>query len=237
MKKLTYIVFASALAIGMGACQHEPLIPESPIDPNGGGGGGGGEPCEPGVVYFENDVWPIIQSSCAYTGCHGGGSAQDGIDLSSYQAMMNSDVITAFSLGGSELYEVITENDPDKVMPPPPNAELTQEQIDLISAWIQQGALNNSCDSECDLLDVTFSGTVQPIIQQSCQGCHSGASPQGGISLTNYTQIQGFANSGALYGTVSHAAGYTAMPYNQPQLDDCKVEQIRLWVEAGAPNN
>lgn len=232
MNKLTYVFAAFALAFGMGACQHEPLVPETP-DPDGNGN----QPCETGVVYFENDVWPIIQSNCAFSGCHGGGSAQDGVNLSSYQAMMNSGVISAFSLGGSDLYEVITEDDPDKIMPPPPNAELTQDQINTISTWIQQGALNNACDGACDLLDVTFAGTIQPIIQQSCQGCHSGASPQGSVSLTSYAQIQGYANSGALYGSVNHDAGYTAMPYNQPQLDDCKVEQIRLWVEAGAPNN
>lgn len=230
MRPISQLLQLLLITVFLFGCQHESLVPEPPLSDEL-------LPCEPGVVYFENDVWPIIQSNCAFSGCHGGGSAQDGVSLSSYQAMMNSNVISAFSLGGSDLYEVITEDDPDKIMPPPPSAELTQDQINTIAAWIQQGALNNACVDGCNLLGVTFAGSIQPIIQQSCQGCHSGASPQGGVSLTNYTQIQGYATTGALYGTMNHDPGYTAMPFNQPQLDDCKVEQIRLWVEAGAPNN
>ncbi|MEY4144239.1 MAG: hypothetical protein RLZZ335_91, partial [Bacteroidota bacterium] len=46
----------------------------------------------------------------------------------------------------SEIYEVITESDPDKMMPPPPYSPLSDSERAMIRRWIEQGALNNACN-------------------------------------------------------------------------------------------
>jgi hypothetical protein len=209
---------------------------------NGGGGGNNGN-CDPDTVYFQNDILPLLLSSCGTNGCHDEGTAQEGIILTSYLHVMQSDVVKAFDPNDSEMYEKITENDPDKRMPPPPRLPLNQGQIDMIYTWIAQGALDNSCDAgDCDTLNVTFSGTIFPMIQNRCYGCHSGPEPQSGISLENYASVSAAAaiapgNPGSLLGAVTGAQGNSPMPKNGPPLPDCNIEQIKKWIEDGMPDN
>lgn len=190
--------------------------------------------CDPDLVYFVNDVLPIIQSNCAISGCHGGGSAQDGVELSSYENIIQH--VNSGNAFDSDIYEAITDSDPDNIMPPPPNSPLTNEQIEIIRNWIDQGATNLEC-SDCDLTNVTYSQSVWPIIQNSCTGCHSGSSPQGGISLTNYDQVAQLAENGILFGVINHDAGYVPMPFNGQQLSVCKIDTIEEWINQGFPNN
>src|SRR5690606_3269572 len=108
------------LAIGLGvfavflipACVHEPILP---VDPGGNTGDTVivdpvDEPCLPDVVYFERDILPILRSNCAKSGCHDAISHQDGNVFDSYQNVMASDEVDPFDPGGSDLYEVITDN-------------------------------------------------------------------------------------------------------------------------------
>jgi hypothetical protein len=243
MKNLIYLLIP--LYFICISCEHDPVYTDVTNEDPGDGGPGDGDPgdgdgnndsCDPDVVYFVNDVKPIIVSNCAVTGCHGGGSAEDGIELSDYSGMM--EIIEAGDAEGSEMVEVITEDDPDDIMPPPPNLALTSEQIATIITWINQGAENNECTStECDLTNVTFSQTVWPIIQNSCTGCHSGANPQGNLSLTNYNEIADIAGSGFLSGVINHETGFVPMPFNSQQLDQCKIDQIDEWINQGFPDN
>ena len=193
-------------------------------------------PCDPDTVYFQNTILPIFQSNCAFSGCHNAASAQDGVVLISYESVMASGEIDPFDADDSDVYEDLLEDDLDKRMPPPPYDPLPWDQIQLIGQWINQGAQNNFCE-ECDLENVTFSNTIHPIIQLKCEGCHSGNSPQGGISLSNYSQIQAKALDGSLYAAVNHENGYTPMPLNGNQLPLCEIDQIALWIQDGAPNN
>lgn len=192
--------------------------------------------CSADTAYFVNDILPILQSNCAYSGCHDAISAKDGVILESYTSVINTADVDAFNADASSLYEVLNETNPNKIMPPPPNNTLTASQISAIALWINQGALNNACNS-CDTTGVSFSSVVSPIITNSCQGCHGATSPSGGISLSNYTEIKSAALDGSLYGTINHENGYVAMPYLQSKLSQCKIDQIRVWIEEGALEN
>jgi hypothetical protein len=244
------------MAIFAAGCKHEPLVVTPvPVDTtgnnggnnnggnNGGGGGGTGgqvDACDPDSVYFENDILPILISNCAKSGCHDAASHEDGVILDSYEHVMNTADVDPFDLDGGKLYEAITEDDSDDRMPPPPNAPLTSEQIALIAKWIMQGALNISCDvnaGSCDTSNVTYSGTIAPILQLYCTGCHSGSLLSGGIDLSVYTGVAAVAMNGSLEGAITHAAGYTPMPFGGNQLPDCEISQIIAWIDDGAPNN
>lgn len=197
-----------------------------------------GIPCDPDTAYFLNTIFPLLQSSCAISGCHDAATAADGVNLTTYTSIINTADVDPYNPQSSDLYEVITENDPDKRMPPPPRNPLNDDQIDAVYLWIMQGALNNYCDEiDCDSINVTYSGTVFPIIQNNCLGCHSGGSPSGGIFLETHANLVAVANTGQLLGVIRHQQGYPAMPPSGVQLSDCNIAQIQKWINDGTPNN
>jgi hypothetical protein len=245
-KSFFILGFALFLAFTYNGCKHEPqiVIPDPPgPDTTHTPPSDTTHPCDPDTAYFEADVLPILNSSCAKSGCHDATSHQEGIRLFSYEAVMASGIINPGNPNSSELYRKITETDPGDIMPPPPDAPLATNQIEIIRKWIAQGAQNLYCDEMCDTTNVTFSGVIWPeIINKYCLGCHSGTNASGGIHLENHSQVAAQAaipagQPGSLWGAVSHAAGNSAMPKNQPPLSDCKLAQLSKWIDDGSPNN
>ena len=97
-------------------------------------------------------------------------------------------------------------------------------------------------NENCDTTNVTFSGTIFPIINDNCIGCHSGSAPQGNIHLEDYATISAQAQIapgqfGSLYGAISHNPGNSPMPKNGTQLSDCRIKQVKVWIDAGTPDN
>ncbi|MFC1732388.1 hypothetical protein ACFL6I_18950 [candidate division KSB1 bacterium] len=196
------------------------------------------DPCDPDTSYFKNEVLPILLSSCAKSGCHDAITAEHNVILTDYTNIIQTGEVTPFDPSDSKLYEVITDSDPNDRMPSQPDAPLTSSQISIIYKWIIQGALNNSCDGgPCDSINVTYSGTVWPIVQNYCFGCHSGTTPQGNVSLDSYFTVAGAANDGSLYGAISHSPPYSFMPKNGQKLNNCNIAQIKKWIDEGAQNN
>jgi hypothetical protein len=94
----------------------------------------------------------------------------------------------------------------------------------------------------CDTTNVAYSGTVFPIIDENCTDCHSGSAPQGNVLLQDYATISAAGaipagNYGSLYGVVSHHPDNSPMPKNGAQLSDCKIAQIKKWIDDGTPDN
>jgi uncharacterized membrane protein len=208
---------------------------DNPVDTTGMG-----TPCDSNTVYFSKQILPILQSNCAFSGCHDAASAQDGVILESYEQVIQTADVRPFDLNGSDLYEVITEDDEDKRMPPPPNARLTSGQIQLIAQWILQGAENLDCDEnagECDTENMSFSTNIQPVITNNCLGCHSGGAPSGGINLSSYSGVKAVADNGRLLGAIKREPGFSPMPQGGDQLSPCTIDQFTAWIMDGAPNN
>jgi len=201
------------------------------------GNGENGHPCDADTVYFQNEVLPLIISNCATAGCHDKLGGEQEVLLVDYASIIQYGKIKPGNPNDSKLYKKIMENGGEDQMPPPPASPLSTEQKNIIKTWIEQGALNNYCDEVCDTTNVTFSGTIRPIIELNCYGCHSGQQPSGGISLTDYNNVVVQANNGYLLSAVSHDPGFSPMPKNAPKLADCKINEIRIWIENGTPNN
>lgn len=234
MKKL-FLFFGMLLLLTM--CKHEPELttpidppPPPPPPPNG-------IPCDPDTVYFQNTVLPLLTSSCAKSGCHDAATQEDGVLLTNYSSIINTGEVVPGNPGESKIYEKITDPDPEERMPPPPENPLTTEQIQSIYKWILQGAKDNYCDSDCDTTDVTYSGNIQPFLQNHCVGCHTGSSGGGGIDLSTHAGVAGAASSGRLLGAIRHETGYSFMPQNGNQLSECQIRMFELWVAAGSPDN
>lgn len=227
------LIAASLLLLLHSACKHEIPTPPAP-DPFGPTVS---EVCDPDSIYFEQDILPLLSSSCAFSGCHSAGSAQDGVVLDSYWNIMQTADVTPGDPWESDLYEVLVDSDLDDRMPPYPDYQaLSSAQINLIFQWIAQGAQNNAC-AGCVTENITYETVIGALIQNRCQSCHSGSSPDGGIALTNYSQISNVALNGSMLEAVTHTGNATPMPYNSSQLPQCEVDQIVTWINNGAPLN
>ncbi len=217
-------VIVSAIVFLAASCTHkEDVQPDTPLAKD--------TLCDPNLVYFVNDIQPILNSSCAYSGCHDVVTHADGVDLTTYNKVISTGEVKAGDPNGSELYEKIVEG---KM---PPSGPLASTQQQKIYDWIKQGAKNNECVQACDTTNVTYSITVKTIMDNNCMGCHSGASPAGGIPITNYSEVKTIAANGSLLGSVEHSGGYSPMPKGMAKLSDCNISQIKIWINDGMQNN
>lgn len=99
-------------------------------------------------------------------------------------------------------------------------------------------ALYPSLSSACDTASVTFSGTLIPILTNSCFSCHSNstASSYGtNIRLENYADLK--ANAVAVQGSINYTGTYSHMPKNGGKLKPCSLRQFDIWVSQGMLNN
>jgi hypothetical protein len=187
------------------------------------------------VVCFDNQIAPVLQSSCAMSGCHDGNNGELPA-LYTYEDV--SRLVTAGKPTQSKLYKAITANpNSESFMPPKDKGSLSNTQIDLIAVWILQGANHTNCDIPCDTNSYTFSGAILPLVQTYCKGCHSGNTPSGDILLTDYATVKSAVESGRFVGAVEHQAGFSAMPKGGNKLSDCNIVQINKWIANGMPND
>ncbi len=108
----------------MGSCTNDALPEPSEV------------PCiEEGLTY-EEDVRPIIEETCAYSGCHLGGAP--GV-YNSYDGLLQD------LEDGSFRDRVITQREDPNVGMPPDYApadrpvDLTEEELTIISCWLEAG--------------------------------------------------------------------------------------------------
>ncbi len=239
----TFLGIFSAMCLLL-ACEHEPDLTPPPDTggPGGPGGGGSGgpppvtppKPCDPDTVYFQTEILPIFVSNCAIPGCHDRSTAQDDVILTDYSSILME--IVPGDLEASEIYERITDDDPDDLMPRNPQTMLGEslpvDQIDLIRTWILQGAQDNSCDS-CDSTDFSFNTAVMPIITNNCAtsiSCHGAGSVN---DYTTYAGIKAKVDNGTFELRVLRNLN---MPPAAP-LPECERVILQKWLDDGAPDN
>lgn len=92
-------------------------------------------------VDYQTEIQPIFNSNC--TSCHGG---LNGVTLSSYSAVMSSSgtnygqIVVAGDADGSPLVQKILPSPPMGARMPQGGPYLSDEQINLIATWIDEGA-------------------------------------------------------------------------------------------------
>ncbi|HEY5470803.1 MAG TPA: hypothetical protein VIK07_09795 [Bacteroidales bacterium] len=93
-------------------------------------------------------------------------------------------------------------------------------------------ALSNSCDTT----NVTFSGTIVPILKNNCYSCHSNANAAFGANI----HLEGYANVVTNYAkiivSINLGSGVKAMPPGG-KLKACSLTQFDIWIRNGMLNN
>jgi hypothetical protein len=203
-------------------------------DTTGTGGNGGGGNTYVARACFSRDILPVITSKCASTGCHDATTHREGYNYTTYSNIVSS--VSPGNPSGSRLYQIITQSGGESKMPPSNSPQLTVAEIDSIGKWISYGALNENCGEVCDTINpVTFSGTIWPIMQTSCVGCHSGTSPSGNILLASYSNVATVASSGVLLNSLK-GTGVPRMPVGST-FSTCRIRQFEIWINNGFLNN
>lgn len=115
-------IFAGGICLGLIAFQScvDHTLPEPEIDP-----------CTV-TVSFVSDIKPIIDTSCALTGCHNGDNGAD----------RNWTVFSNFQTKRANVKDRITRP-PGTPGHMPAAGSITDDQIQSIVCWVDQGGLNN----------------------------------------------------------------------------------------------
>ncbi len=255
MKKL-FIVFLAVIIVAIAAtttaCKHQRMSTNDviPVDTTkkdttkttGGGvtvvdkGDTTGWQCSPDTIYFA-DVLPIFISACAGSGCHDAATKAKSYQLTTYTTILSRGIVKG-NANSSTVYAEIANGS----MPPRSSGiVMTAAQKALIANWINKGANNYVCNANYGKCDTTtalsFATFVKPIIENRCQGCHSGTIPSGNLSLTTYAQIKASAQTPAFMGSMRKAVGYSFMPKGGVSLSACELNKMEAWIKRGALNN
>lgn len=191
-------------------------------------------------VCFVQDILPMMLSSCAVTGCHDQTTAEEDYVFMSYAGVMEG--ISPFNPGNSEIYESVTDNGED-IMPPPPRAPLSADQIADLVEWIENGATNSDCPGNvCDSAGtISFSTQIDPFLKNTCTGCHNSTAANGNVNLSGYANVALQASNlrngiPLMVGSMKKLSGFVAMPPSYT-VDDCNIVVVEKWIGQGAENN
>ncbi len=114
-------------------------------------------------IDFLADVVPILDSHCVK--CHGPNKQTMDVRLDLRSAILrgggSGEIIQVGASAASRLIEVITEEDPDLRMPPE-GQPLRPDEIAVLRAWIDQGALG---PEDSHLLDKPLPWSFQPVVR------------------------------------------------------------------------
>lgn len=95
-----------------------------------------------GPVDFVRDIQPILRDNCFE--CHAGTTEEGGLNLGikakAFQGGDSDEVILAGNSQDSLLIELVSGGKDNALMPPEGSEPLTDEQVALLRAWIDQGA-------------------------------------------------------------------------------------------------
>jgi uncharacterized membrane protein len=196
--------------------------------------------CTPNRVYFRKDIAPVIESHCAVPGCHDAASPAAQINLSSYDAIMKSTfegepIVKPGDVEGSLLWRSVMPQY-FLFMPPPRSHQLTNKMRSDIGKWIQQGAVDDICKTDCSGIQPKWQSVIKPLIDKYCTGCHYEKFPYGGVKLFNYAEVVKVAESGLLVKSMRGQDGVLRMPLANI-MPECEIQLIEQWIARGMPRD
>jgi YVTN family beta-propeller protein len=137
---INVVLLVFAMLLFLNACEDETVVPKEEDTNNG---------------FQTKEVADVFVNNCATSGCHNSSSSASGLDLHDFSELIKGssdrsggsipnyggDVVIPFRLDESLLYQILLK----KVTPISPHdaVSLTQDQINTIKDWIENGARDN----------------------------------------------------------------------------------------------
>jgi hypothetical protein len=96
-------------------------------------------------------------------------------------------------------------------------------------------ALYPALSTSCDTTNVTFSGTIAPILSNNCYSCHSNANAAFGANIRLEAIADVITNSPKIIVSIKQT-GTKPMPPSG-KLKVCSITQFDIWIRNGMLNN
>lgn len=127
MQVQTYIlIIAVAFLVGAGCAydSFEEVVPAEERDP----------------VSFSDEIQPMFSANCTASGCHvSGGYAPVLTEGEAYDELMAMDLVNVDEPEKSGLYKWMDNTS----QPMPPSGRMDEDTLQMVLAWIEQGAEDN----------------------------------------------------------------------------------------------
>ena len=92
-------------------------------------------------------------------------------------------------------------------------------------------AAKGSDDTNFDKLEARYAGTIQPLLQKHCLGCHSTEKMEGDLDLQRFARFEIVRNEPELWRHVSEQISSGEMPpKNRPRPTGDEHETILGWI-------
>ena len=92
-------------------------------------------------------------------------------------------------------------------------------------------------DTDCPRENVTYSQTIEPILNNRCYTCHAAGIELGNINLEDFATLKFYVNNTKLIKSIKHESGASAMPQGGAKIPDCEIQKIEKWISDGALDN
>jgi len=206
----------------------------------------------PRAVQFEREVYPLLKEACF--GCHGAekqkGKYRCDTKAGAFKDTEYGPTIVPGRSEQSALIHMVCGLIDEMLMPPPSDKpgqseKLTREQVGVLRAWIDQGAVWPEGPIKEEIRAVTFDADIGPMLKVACGECHSGAGAKGGFGVDSRGAV---LKGGSGYGVVvkpGDAAKSTLFTIVAGKDEDLPAPEkhklppksqalLRAWVEQGA---
>jgi len=203
-------------------------------------------------VEFSKHVKPILEAACI--NCHNDEKQKGDVALHTLADAQAGDgeglgsVLVPGDVKKSGLIQSCLLPEDDDYFMPPKGGPLAEEQISILSAWVEDGA---KWDDEVELESVPrmdFAKHIQPILETNCVSCHGAEKDKGGLQL--HTRKLAFSSGDGGASIIPFdAEGSTSFTLcTLPEDDDdlmppaksggplkeMEITQLRLWISQGA---
>lgn len=204
-------------------------------------------------IDFKTEVYPIFKAACFR--CHGA-EKQKGkyrIDTREGAFKTTENHGPSFQPGDSKKSAALLMMAGliDEMLMPPPGGKpgesdpLTPQQIGLVRAWVDQGALWPEGPIIETVQLLTFVHDVQPLLTTACSQCHSGKSAVGGFRIDSLAELLA---GGDTYGKAVNPSTPEKSPLlaivsgkdediSKPEkhrLSEKQVQLLQTWIRQGA---
>jgi hypothetical protein len=185
------------------------------------------------TISFSRQVQPLLEQRCQ--ACHSSETAAGKLVLSGYERLAASGVVVPGRPDESRLWQVLRG---DKPVMPKAGPPLSHDEVEVIRAWIAQGAADDTP------AEAYFGQNVAEILEQNCLRCHNDVKSSSGLSLAKRETalkggrrgpavVPGDPERSALMQMISGPK--PMMPRQSEPLPAAETATLRKWIARGAP--